>query len=207
MKLVIFGATGATGREIVRQALAAGHEVRAAARSAKALAGLDPRLEIVPGDVRTKASIDAAIAGRDAVLSALGTGTSLQPTTLMSEGTAAILRGMDGAGIRRLICITSGGVLDNPSEPFLFRLIGRRMLRNVFEDHRRLEAKVRESPLDWTIVRPPRLLDRPSTGVYRLAREAAIPGGNDIARADVAHFMLRELEERAYLRAAVAIGY
>lgn len=207
MKLCIFGATGPTGRAIVQQALAAGHEVRASARSPGALAGVDPRLEVVKGDVLDQASVDAAVAGRDAVLSALGMGRSFGPTTMMSEGTGAILRAMQGAGVKRLMVVTSGGTVEDPTEPLLFRVVGRRVLKHIFADHKRLEDLVRASDVEWTIVRPPRLLDGPGTGVYRLGREAPIPGGHAIARADVARFMVGELTRREFVRAAVAIGY
>jgi putative NADH-flavin reductase len=162
---------------------------------------------VAQGDVLDPSAVRAAVEGMDAVLSALGTGANMKPTTLLSEGTGVILEAMASAGVPRLICLTSGGVIEDPTEPLLFRLVMRRMLRHIFEDQRRLEERVRGSYCDWTIVRPPRLLDGPRTGRYRIEVEKPVPRGHEINRADVADFMLRELGARQFVGRAVAIGY
>ncbi|HEX5748824.1 MAG TPA: SDR family oxidoreductase [Archangium sp.] len=206
MRITVFGATGATGRELLAAALASGHTVRAFARRPEALAGL-PGIEVVSGELREPAQVGRAISGADAVLSALGTGRDLSPTTVMSEGTASIIAAMRAEGVSRLLAITSGMVTPTGTEPLFFRFIGRHLLRHVHADHLRLEEHVKASGLDWTLVRPPRLLDGPARGGYRLARDAGVPGGSEITRADLARFMVAEAAERTWLRCGVAIGY
>lgn len=207
MRITVFGATGATGRELLAAALAAGHTVRAFARRPEALGELSARVEVVPGDIRDSAQVGRAVREADAVVSALGTGRDLSPTTVMSEGTASIITAMKAQGVQRLLVITSGMVTPTGTEPLLFRLIGQHLLRHVHADHLRLEEQVKASGLDWTIVRPPRLLDGPARGGYRLARDEGLRGGKEITRADLARFMIAEAAGRQYVRGGVAIGY
>jgi len=207
MKVVVFGATGPTGREVVAQALDAGHEVRAFARNPAAVGSWAPGLEVVQGDVLDPSAVRAAVGGMDAVLSALGTGSNLEPTTVLSEGTGLILDAMASLGVKRIICVTSAGLLDDPNAPFVFRMFIRRRLRHVHEDLRRVEERLRASSQEWTIVRPPRLLDGPRTGRYRIEVDKPVRRGHKINRADVADFMLRELGARQFVRHAVTIAY
>jgi uncharacterized protein YbjT (DUF2867 family) len=205
VKLVIFGATRGIGLQVVRAAVATGHDVRAFARDPAPLAGM--KLEIAAGDVLKPETVGPAVDGVDAVVSALGQGTSNRPTTHMSQGTAAILEAMRTHGVKRGVFVTSLGACDDPDEPFLFRVIGRRLYGNIFADHRRLEERVRASGCDWTLVRPGSLTDRPRSGTYRVARDRRPPGGNTIARADVADFILEELTAGAYVHSAACLGY
>ncbi len=209
MRVVVFGATGPTGREVVAQALDAGHEVRAFARNPGAVGSWAPGLTVAQGDVLDPNAVRAAVAGTDAVLSVLGTGANAQPTTVMSEGTGIILAAMEQVGVKRIIVVTSAASLDDPTAPapLFFRLVLRRLLRHVFADHKRLEERVRASDCEWTIVQPPRLLDGPRTGRYRIEVEKRVPRGHTINRADVADFMLRELGARQFVQRAVSIGY
>jgi putative NADH-flavin reductase len=207
MKVVVFGATGPTGREVVAQALDAGHAVRAFARNPAAVGAWAPGLEVVQGDVLDPNAVRVAVGGMDAVLSALGTGSNMEPTTVVSEGTGLILDAMANLGVKRIICVTSAGLLEDPTAPLIFRMVFRRRLRHVFEDQRRVEERLRASNREWTIVRPPRLLDGPRTGRYRIEVDKPVPRGHAINRADVADFMLRELGARQFVGHAVAIGY
>ncbi|HYO73119.1 MAG TPA: SDR family oxidoreductase [Archangium sp.] len=207
MRLTLFGATGATGRELLAAALEAGHTPRVLVRRPEALAGFSGRVELLAGDVRDPAQVRRAVAGADAVLSALGTGRSLSPTTVMSEGTANIIEAMQAEGVSRLLVITSAMVTPTGKEPLFFRLLGRQLLRHIHADHLRLEERVKASALAWTIVRPPQLLDGLARGGYRLARDTGVPGGNQITRADLARFMVAEATESNFLRCGVAIGY
>ena len=125
MKVLIVGATGPTGRELVAEVLDAGHEVRAFARNPSAVGAWSPRLEVVQGDVLVWGNIGPAMRGMDAVLSVLGTGGDLAETTIFSEGTAAILWAMAESGVRRLVCVTSSGTVEDPNESFLERTLGR----------------------------------------------------------------------------------
>ncbi|HRI69283.1 MAG TPA: NAD(P)H-binding protein, partial [Polyangium sp.] len=131
MKVLIIGATGPTGRELTAQALDEGHDVRVLVRNPGAVSIWSPRLEVVQGDVRDWKTVGPAMAGMNAVLSALGTGSDLRKTTLYSDGAKSILWAMAESAVRRLVCVTSGGTIDDPGEPFLFRMLGRRALRHV----------------------------------------------------------------------------
>ena len=209
MKLLVFGATGGTGRELVKQALEQGHEVTAYARSPDKLGDLThSSLRVVRGDVLDPAAVEKAVAGHGAVLCAVGAGAGR--TTLREEGTRNIVRAMQKAGVRRLVCQSSMGVGDSRANlGFLTKyVIVPVFLRHAFADHERQEAVVKESTLDWTIVRPPHLKDGPRTGTYRHGFPTTDTGiQGKISRADVADFMLKQLAENTYLRLAPGVSY
>ncbi len=201
MKVLILGATGPTGRELTTQAIDAGHDVRLLVRNPAAVTIWSPRLEIVQGDARAWKSVGPAMRGMNAVLSAIGTGGDLRKTTLFSECTAAILWGMTEAGV------TSSATIEDPNEPFFVRTFMRRILRNVLEDQRTAEERIRASDADWTIVRPPRLLNGPKRGRYEVKSEEPAGEEYEINRADLAEFMVREMVAKKFVQQAVGIGY
>ena len=209
MKILIFGSTGGTGRELVTQALDAGYEVTAFARDPAKLDDIArDNLHTVQGDVLDAGAVEGAVPGHDAVLCAIGAGAAR--TTLREEGTRAIVRAMQKAGVRRLICQSSMGIGDSRANlGFLTKyVIVPVFLRHAFADHERQEAVVKESDLDWTIVRPPHLRDGPRTGNYRHGfspTDTEIEG--KISRADVADFMLSQLTDDAYIRKAPGVSY
>lgn len=209
MKVLIFGSTGGTGRELVTQALDAGYEVTAFARNPAKLDDLaQENLHKLRGDVLDSAAVESAVSGHDAVLCSIGAGAGR--TTLREDGTRAIVRAMEKAGVRRLICQSSMGIGDSRTNlGFLTKyVIVPVFLRHAFADHERQEAVVRESDLDWTIVRPPHLKGGPRTGSYRhgfSSTDTAIEG--KISRADVADFMLSQLMDDAYIRKAPGVSY
>jgi putative NADH-flavin reductase len=209
MKIVVFGATGGTGRELVTQALEKGHHVTALARSPEKLADFEhPELEVIPGDVLERADVERAVEGQDAVLCAIGTGA--QRTTLREDGTRIIVGAMQKAGVSRLVCLSSLGVGDSRANlPFFTKhVIVGIFLRHAFADHARQEAVVSKSALNWTIVRPPHLKEGPRTGDYR---QGFPPTDRDIrgwiSRADVADFMLKTVTGDTYRRQTPGISY
>jgi putative NADH-flavin reductase len=211
MRLVVFGATGGTGRLVVEQALAAGHEVTAVARRPFAFAARHERLEVVRGDVLEPSTIERAVAGRDAVVSALGA-ADRAPTAVYSEGTGNIARAMRDRGVRRLTCISSGGLeADHPYVPFLQRLVTKlvvhRLYKNGFADMARMEDELERGGLDWTVVRAPMLTDGPRTGRYRVAANDYLRRPGRISRADLADYVLAHLDDPASYRARVEISY
>jgi putative NADH-flavin reductase len=209
VKLLVFGATGGTGREIVRQALEQGHDVTGFARNASALAHSHDRLRVVQGDMLDVASVEAAVPGHDAVLSALGS-PSLRSNSALSDGTRNIVRAMDREGVWRLVVISSMGVGDSKSQLGLFYnvFLIPVFLRNVFVDKETQEQYVRDSPLEWTIVRPGTLTNGPRTGVYRIGfGTSEVPPFPKISRADVADFMLKELAAKTHLKTTPGIFY
>jgi putative NADH-flavin reductase len=209
MKLLVFGSTGGTGRELVKQALAQGHEVTAFARNPAKLDDIaPPGLQMVRGDVLDPAAVEKALPGHDAVLCAIGAGAGR--TTLREEGTRNIIRAMEKAGMRRLICQSSIGIGNSRANlGFLTKyVIVPVFLRHAFADHERQEAVVKASALDWTIVRPPHLKDGPWTGTYRHGfptTDTRIQG--KISRADVADFMLKQLVDNSYLHQTPGVSY
>lgn len=206
MKLIVFGATGGTGREVMQQALARGHEVTVFLRNPAKLGFTHPQLRVVTGDVFDAAAVAAALPGHDAVLSALGTKPWKQ-TTACSEGAANIIGGMKTHGLRRLIVVSTVGA--GESYPwagwFARNLFYRFVIPRAFADKSEMEHRVRASDLDWVIVRPVLLLNGPPQGSVRAASDGSV-GRGSIRRSDVAAFCLEQTTSDRYLRQAPAIG-
>ncbi|AXB45222.1 NAD(P)-dependent oxidoreductase [Amycolatopsis albispora] len=195
MKITLFGATGATGKHVVDQACAAGHQVTAVVRDASKLTRGD--VTVVEADTMDPAAIEPAVAGADGVISALGSRNGRAPTTVCTDGAASILRAMAAVGTRRLVVVSASGLAkdnDGPLTRVLVKPLVQRMLRNPFADMTRMEELVRESELDWTIVRPPMLTEGPR-GPYRTAVDTGVRGGMRISRANLAHALLRALPD------------
>lgn len=210
-KLVVFGATGGTGRELVAQALAAGHAVTAVARRPEAIAINDPRLTVRRAEVLDAASVASAIAGHDVVLSALGSTSPRQPTTLCRDAVGHMLTAMERCGVRRIVCVSALALGDAALLPWPMRLFVRHvlkpLLRHPFADLLAMEERLRQSPLEWTIVRPPRLTQGRRTGRVRFAVDAPLPGAATISRADLADYMLAHIDDPALVRALVEVAY
>lgn len=206
MKITVFGATGGTGRQMVRQAQQAGHQVTAVVRRPSEFAGSN--VTVVEADVLDPASIAEAVQGRDAVLSALGPRAN-RPSTVCTEGTASIIRAMNAQDVHRLVVVSAAGFHTEGDDLFtrvVLKPIVKRLLRHPFADSAGMEKVVRASDLDWTIMLPPRLLDKPGTGTYRTAKDRTVPRGFRVARADVADCALRCLTDPGSVRAAVALA-
>ncbi|TPI25815.1 SDR family oxidoreductase [Mesorhizobium sp. B3-2-1] len=209
MKILVLGATGATGRLIVAKALAEGHDVVALVRS-KAKAGDLAGAELIEGDARDAAALTRAIAGCDAVVSSLGTAMSpFREVTLLSTATRALVGVMDRQNIRRLVCITGLGAGDSRGHGGFFfdRLFLPLMLRKVYEDKDRQEDAIRASTLDWTIVRPMVLNDKPACGRIKALTELSGVHGGTISRADVADFVVQQLTADTWLRKSPLISW
>ncbi len=209
MRLLIVGATGGTGRALVEQALERGHAVTALVRNPSRLHLTHPRLTVVVGDVMAPDSLDAAVRGQDAVLSALGHKRWFYPTRILSAGTQHLVDAMRRHGVRRLIVETALGVGDTWWQMGLYYTLFVRIfiLPFYFLDKRRQEAVVRRSGLDWTLVRPGALNNGPPRGAFRQGQRV----GHwlwtvGIARADVASFMLDQVSDPRYLGAAIGIA-
>jgi putative NADH-flavin reductase len=207
VKVLIIGATGATGQILMREALAQGHEVTALARNPSAVAPEDPGLRVLQGNALEVSSVEAAVAGQDAVLSALGTRSS-RPTTLFSESTQNVISAMNKHGVRRLVCITGIGVGDSKGHVgFLYdRIIRPFVVKNIYDDKERQEEAIKQSDLDWVIVRPARLTDEPAKGEYKVFLGGSYKA-KTISRADVADFMLAQLTDDTYVGKMPVISY
>lgn len=205
MKVAVFGATGGTGRETARAALAQGHHVTVLVRDPARL-GLDhPALTVVAGDVLDQRVVDQVVAGQDVVVVSLGN-TPNNPERVVSNGTRLILQAMQQFGVPRLIAVTAIGVGDSRDNvPLAFKMLMKTVLRKAYEDKEIQEQLVRDSNLDWIIVRPGGLTDDPRTGDYTVGTGAAVKAGR-VTRADVADFILTLLADDRYLGQAVGIS-
>lgn len=202
MKILVLGATGATGQLIVGKAVANGHTVVALVRS-KAKAADLAGAELVEGDARDPVALTRAIAGCDAVISSLGTAMSpFREVTLLSTATRALVGVMAEQNVRRLVCITGLGAGDSRGHGGFFfdRVFLPLMLRKVYEDKNRQEDAIRASTLDWTIVRPTVLNDKPARGGIKALTNLSGVHGGTIARADVAEFVVAQLATDAWRR-------
>lgn len=209
MKLLIFGATGGTGRKLVELALEQGHKVTAFARNPARLEYRHPNLQIAQGDVMQLTSVERAMQDQEVVVSALGAPAS-QKAPVRSEGTRNIIGAMEKAGVRRLICQTTLGMGDSRDLlPFSYKyLIVPFILRSAFADSERQENYIRQSLLEWTIIRPAALTNGQPTGVYRHGFSV---GDKDlkmkISRADLADFILKQLADNSYLYKTPGVSY
>jgi putative NADH-flavin reductase len=220
MKLVIFAATGGIGRALVAQALGAGHEVTAAVRDP---GRLPPSVRGVCIDLAAAdpAAIESAVAGSDAVLSGLGPRTRAD-AGIAAPGTRAIVAAMQATGVRRIVVVSAAPTSTvavpgrphpprhDPGDGFLMRYVLSPMIRRILREHyvdlAIMEEDLRASGLDWTVVRPPRLNNKPMTGAYRRAFGRNIRGGVSVPRSDVAHLMLRALDEPHSVRQYIGIA-
>ncbi|MFD6274354.1 NAD(P)-dependent oxidoreductase [Streptomyces sp. NPDC060209] len=209
MRIAVFGANGPTGRHLTGQALAAGHEVVAVTRRPGSLPAR-PGLTVALADATDPEAVDAAVDGTDAVLSALGTRFSKETVTTYSASATAITGAMTRHGVKRLLAVSSS-IADpdwRPTGAHFFNhvldpLVNRRLGRTLHEDMRRMEAVIRRTDLDWTLVRPSGLFEHSHVTGYRTAETSA--DGVFTARADLAASMLRELEEQRYVRKAMGV--
>jgi len=209
MKLIIFGSTGGTGLQIVTQALEQGHDVAAFARSPEKLNQRHEKFQVIQGNVLDFTSIERAIQGQDVVLCTLGM-SFMDKSNLRANGTKNIIRAMEKTDVKRFICQSSDGVGDSKDTlPFLMKyLIVPLMLRRAFADHEIQENYIKESQLDWTIVRPAALTDGEHTGSYQHGYTGDNKTvTNKISRADTADFMLKQLADNNYLHKTPSISY
>lgn len=208
MKLTIFGGTGRTGKHVVQQALDAGHTVTVLARTPAKL-GIDhPALTVVQGDIADATKVAEAVRGSDAVISALGPANN-KPEYTITTGTRHIIDAMKAAGVRRLIVSAGAGVGDPNDKPQFINHVISFMLdvvsKNVVEDMRRVVALVRESGLDWTIVRVPMLTDDAASGTIREGW-VGVNTGARLSRADMAAYMLKQVGSAQFSRQAPMIS-
>jgi putative NADH-flavin reductase len=211
MRIVVFGANGLTGRLLVSQALAAGHRVTAVTRHPDQFPQQHSNLTVAGADIHDQAAVDTVVGGANAVLSTLGVPFGRQPVTVYSLGTRNILAAMQRHHLRRLVVVSSSATDAKPYpdagfffnrvlQPFVVNLLG----KTVYDDMRRMEELVRNSDLDWTIVRPSGLFDTEVVSDYDLAEDHI--GGRFTARSDLAAAMLAQLDDQRYVRKTIAIA-
>jgi putative NADH-flavin reductase len=220
MKLTIIAATGGVGRELLEQAVAAGHDVTAVVRNP---GKLSREVRAITADLAAPdpAALESAVAGADAVLSGLGPHSNAD-AGIASQGTPAIVAAMKAAGVRRIVAVSAApvGTVPTPSRPsppkhdpgdgffmrHLLSHIANARLGKVFADLAQMEDILARSGLDWTVIRPPQLTGKPLTGTYRTAYGQNLKGGLSVPRADVAHLMLRVLNQPETIGQAIGIA-
>ena len=221
MKLTIIAATGGIGLQLLEQAISAGHDVTAVARNPRNLSPAPARAVVADLASADPAALHPAVAGADAVLSALGP-RSKADAGVAARGTKVVTQAMQAAGVRRIIVVSAApiGTVPSPGRPhpprhdpgdgFIVRYLAdpivKRALREHYADLARMEDILRDSDLDWTAVRPPRLTSKPVTGRYRTALGQNIRGGLFVSRADVAHYMLSILDQADTFRRTAGIA-
>lgn len=212
MNIVLFGATGGTGKQVLLQALEQGHVVTAIVRNLSKIGIKSEHLKIVQGDVLNIASFESAMADQNAVICCLGMPAN-KAGTLRSEGTKNIIESMKKAGVNRLICQTSLGFDDSIEvlncTPFIFKkIIVPYILKDTFKEHHKQEMAIRESNINWTIVRPGNLTNGLQTANYKHGFSYKDPTLKvKVSRADVAHFMVKQLVDSYYNNKIVGISY
>jgi uncharacterized protein YbjT (DUF2867 family) len=225
MRLTIFAATGGIGRHLLEQAVAAGHDVTAVARNPKNLPSQAGEVRVVTADLAAAdpAVLTSAVDGADAVLSGLGPRNPRTEAGIASRGTRAIVAAMQATGARRIVVVSAApvGTVPSPGHPnppkhdpgdgFIMRHLGAplagAMFRAHYADLALMEEILRDSGLDWTISRPPKLTDKPLTGGYRTAYGQNVRGGWSVTRADVAHHMLHVLDQPETIKQIIGIAH
>jgi putative NADH-flavin reductase len=196
MRIAVFGATGGTGTEVVRQGLAMGHKVTAVVRQPPTVGGFN-RARVVVATFDEPNQLEDLLQGRDVVISALGTNAK-GPVSVCTDGVRAVVAAMSRAGVGRLLAVSAYGAADTHDRS-LYSLAIWAAKADKMRDKENMEALIASSDLDWTVVRPPALNNGPLTGAYRSGTHLKIRLTSKISRADLAHFLLREAEQRAFL--------
>lgn len=204
MNIIVFGASGKTGKLVVEQALNLQHKVTAFVRNLTKLQIEHPNLHIIQGDALDEEAVQKAVSGQEVVISCLGSSSGLGKTTALHEMTQNIVKAMKVNHVLRIIYMASAGI-----DKEISGLIGKltmKMLGNVLEDHHNAVEVIKANDLTWTVARPMGLSDNPPTGSYREEHEGIPKGSRSISRADVADFITRALTDEKYLNQSVALG-
>jgi len=209
MNVVIFGATGQTGRLLTERAVANGHVVTAFVRDPARLNAARDSVRIAQADILDSTAVDRAVAGQHAVLVALGTATRRGSPQVLPQGIRHILDAMERHGVRRIVVLSAAGALHERAGS-LFGHVGlmlaRAYLPRVYAEHRAMLEELRKRDLDWIAVRPVILTNGPYTGRYRIVVEGIPRGGYRVSRADLADFMIRQLTSDEFVRKMPAIA-
>jgi putative NADH-flavin reductase len=207
MKIALLGGTGRIGSHLLTWTLQNGHEVTALARTPGSIVPV-AGLTVISGEATDSGAVGDVVSGADAVLSALGPRGARTPA-LLEMAAGHIVAAMDKSGIRRLIAVSAAGAFieADPDTGTVIKLILPRIFAKPFADVRQMESVIATSGLDWTLVRPTRLVNSPGTGRYRVRPDFPPPGGGKISRADVAHFMTGALIENNWVSGRPALAY
>lgn len=206
MKLLILGATGGTGQQLIAQSLEQHHEVTVLVRNPAKLTPGHEKLTVIKGDVLDAAVLMKALEGKDAVLSALGRGKTLKSYNLISNAVSILVPAMHTTGVKRVIFESAFGVGESFMQAnFIQKIIFSTFLKNIYADKTKAEVQLRNSELEWTLVYPVVLTNGPRTGKYKAGEKLPMKGMPKISRADVANFMLQQLTDNIFLKKTAVI--
>jgi putative NADH-flavin reductase len=211
MNLAIFGATGPTGMNLLEQAIAGGHAVRALARTPAKLSGFGDSISVIEGDVLDERAVAETIApGTDAVLSSLGVPPRRQDASFtLRRGMSNVLSAMQRVGTRRVLAVSASALYVDSYDNLLLRMakpLLQRLFAKMYEDVRAMDSELEAAPCDWTIMVAPQLNNKPPSGRYRIAIGHNLPRGYSISRADLAHSMLDMIADRSAFRQRVFVA-
>ncbi|WP_418275407.1 NAD(P)-dependent oxidoreductase [Isoptericola jiangsuensis] len=199
--IALLGGTGKTGRRVLDRALAQGHHVQALVRDPAKVTSSSDHLTVIRGDVLDPAPVAATVAGADVVLSLFGQGKG-SPRTLQTDGTRHVVQAMQAAGVQRVVTLSGGGLHDDGDRPGpadkIIRFLLKTLSGHVLADAEGHLAVLRDSGLDWTVVRGPRLTEAPGTGTYRVG-QVGVGTGTQISRDDLADFVLTQVDDRTFI--------
>jgi len=205
--IIVFGASGGTGLEVVEQALEAGHHVTVLLRHPDKFSIRHEQLRVIQGDVLQPQTYENLFFG---VISCLGT-RNREPTTVYSEGMMNILTGMQKVDVTRIICLSAGAVVVPPNATFVMKFVIKYILQRLFKysyaDMLKMETVLKHSELNWTVIRPPRLLNGDKTGIYRTIINDYLPNMSSLKRADLAHYIIHHLDDEKTFKNRVEISY
>ena len=209
-KIIVFGATGGTGKLVVEQALQTGHHVTVVVRNPIAFNLKHQNLEIIKGDVFQPPTFENTIKGKDIVVSCLGI-QKREPTTVYSKGVTNIIRAMQSHSVNRIICLSAGAVIVPPKGSMMSKFFIKNILQKIFKylyaDMLIMEKILKATTLDYTIVRPPWLRNSSFTGKYRIAINEHLDNPTKISRADLADFIVTYLADEHTFQSIVELSY
>lgn len=210
MNIFLLGATGGTGKEILIKLLEQKHQVFALARNPEKLNITDDNLKIIKGSIYNAETYQNELGKCDLVISALGTGTSRKPTEIYSKGGQQVISVMQKANVKRLITLTAGAFdpTDPATQSWIIKYIVQPLFKNIYSDMQKWETILENSTdIDWTIIRPSRLINGKEKGRYRVQLDHCPKGGSKINRTDLADFIVKQINSDKYIRQKVAIAY
>jgi putative NADH-flavin reductase len=209
-KIIVFGATGGTGLQVVQQALLAGYKVTVVVRNPDTFTISHNNLEVIKGDVLQQATFENLFHGMDAVISCLGS-KPFAHTVVYSEGMSNIIKAMDKAGVDRIVCISAGAAVIPPNTPFLLRFLVKNTLQRIFKymyaDMLLMEEILSKSDLNWTVIRAPRLTNGRRKGAYRIALNNSLHVLSTLSRADLAECIVKLLNDQETFKNKVEVSY
>ncbi len=209
MKVLVIGASRGIGLEILKEGLALGHDMSALVRDPSRMPLKVGGLKIIDGDILDKESVDEAMDRQDAVCISIGIKPTRKLVSVFSEGTKIVIESMKEHSCKSLLCVTGIGAGDSRGHGGFFydKIFNPFFLKTIYEDKNRQEQIVRQSGLDWTIVRPGFLTNGPKSGKYRVVKDLTGLTSKKISRADVADFMIKEISDRRHVGDAVLLTY